>query len=167
LLFGKGIHRIVVAVFLASISSLILITSEVNVGLSTPVAEDAEFLNDFYALVNDTNQMTQNYNEEVGKWKKGDYDNQQIVQITDSYLPQYDQLIAKASSLSTPEKFQNALDLYIKSLNSERESNALFGEFIKTGDSSLNDTSTNLLSDAYKYESDSFALIRAENNTSS
>lgn len=166
MLFSKGIQRIAVVVLLASVSNLIFITNEVNIGLSTsPAAEDTEFLNNFYALVNDTNRISQNYDDEFGKWKKGEYDDQQIVRITDSSLPQYDQLIAKALSLSTPEKFQNALDLYIKSLNSERESNALFGDFIRTGDTSLNETSRNLLDDAYKYESDSFASIIAENKT--
>lgn len=166
LLFDTRIKRIVAAAFLASASSLVFIASEVNIGFSTSsAAEDTGFLNNFCTLVNDTNQITQNYNGEVGKWNKGEYDDQQIIRITDSYLPQYDQLIAEASSLSTPEKFQNALDLYIKSLNSERESNALFSEFITTDDASLNETSTNLLSDAYRYESDSFAMMNAENVT--
>ena len=166
LLFDTRIKRIVAAAFLASVSSLVFIASEVNIGLSTSsAAEDTGFLNNFYALVNDTNRVSQNYDEEFGKWKKGEIGDDQIVRITDSYLPQYDQLIAEASSLNTPEKFQNALDLYIKSLNSERESNAIFSKFITTGDESLNETSRNLLDEAYKYESDSFASIIAANNT--
>lgn len=166
LLFSERIKGIVAVAFLASVSSLIFIANEVNIGFSTSSSgEDTEFLNNFYALVNDTNRVSQNYDEEFGKWKNGEIDDQQIVQIIDSYLPQYDQLISEASSLNTPEKFQNALDLYIKSLNSERESNALFSEFVTTGDASLSETSRNLLDEAYKYESNSFASIIAENNT--
>jgi hypothetical protein len=161
----KEFHRIILILVLASVSSLILFINGDNIGLSTsPQAEDSEFLNNFYSLVNDTNQVSQNYDDEIGKWKKGEYDNQQIVSITNSYLPQYDQLIAYASNFSAPEKFQWALDLYIKSLNSERQSNELFRDYIETGNPDLNETATDLLSNASKYEFESFALINAQND---
>jgi hypothetical protein len=151
---------------LTSISSLFFAIDEVDIGLyATPEVEDTKFLNNFYSLVNDTNQVSRSNNEEIGKWKKGEYDNQQIVSITNSYLPKYDQLIADASNFSAPEKFQGALDLYIRSLISERGSYALFRDFIETGDPSLNETSIDLLSNATKYELESFALINAQNDS--
>lgn len=60
----------------------------------------------------------------------------------------------RPTSLSTPDKFQHALDLYLKSLSAERE----------TGNPSLNETSIDLLSVATKYELESFQLIDAQTN---
>jgi hypothetical protein len=157
-------QKILLGIMLVSVGSLILTINGV-IGLSTSAeVEDGEFLNNFYSLVNDTNQVSQNYDDEIGKWKKGVYDNQQMISITDSFFPQYDQLIATASNFSTPEKFQGALDLYIKSLSSERQSNELFQDFIETGNPELDETATDLLSNASKYEFESFALINAQND---
>lgn len=161
----KEFHRIVLVIILASAGSLILTINGVTIGLSTsPDVEEKEFLSNFYSLVNDTNEVSQSYDDEIGKWKKGEYDNQQMVSITNSYLPQYDQLIANASNFITPEKFQGALDLYIKSLSSERQSNELFRDFIETSNPDLNETATDLLSNASRYEFESFALINAQND---
>jgi hypothetical protein len=143
---------------------LILFINGDNISLSTPEDEDREFLNNFYSLVNDTNQVSQNYDDEIGRWKKGEYDNQQMVSITNSYLPQYDHLIANASNFNTPEKFQSALNLYVKSLSAERKSNELFRDFIETGSPDLNETATDLLSNASKFEFESFAMVNAQND---
>jgi hypothetical protein len=85
-----------------------------------------------------------------------------MISITDSFLPTYDQLINTASSFNVPEKFRDALDLYIKSLSSEQASYSLFRDFLETGDADLNVTSTDLLTNATEYELDSFALINEQ-----
>jgi len=59
-------------------------------------------------------------------------------------------------------KYIQALDLYIKSLQSEIESYKHFRNFLVSGNSSENEVSTQLLSDAFKYEMNSFAAF---NNT--
>jgi hypothetical protein len=68
-------------------------------------------------------------------------------------------LVDRASSIRPPLKYQEALGLYIESLNSERASYALFRDFVETGDATLNETSIDLLSNATKYELESFNLI--------
>jgi hypothetical protein len=50
----------------------------------------------------------------------------------------------------------------MKSLSSERASYSLFRDFVESGDPSLNEISTDLLSNATKYELESFALINAQ-----
>jgi hypothetical protein len=125
-------------------------------------SEDSEFLANFSSVVNQTNQVTQEYHNEIGKWQIGEYDDQEMISITDSYLPIYEQLINTATSFDAPEKFQNALDLYLKSLSSEQESYSLFRDFLVTGDPSLNETSIDLLTNATEYELESFALINEQ-----
>jgi hypothetical protein len=123
---------------------------------------ERHFFENYYSLVNSTTGVTENYHNEIGKWERGEYDDQQFVSITDSFLSRFDQLLDRASSINTPEKFRDALDLYVKSLSSERASYVAFKEFIMTGDPRLNETSTDLLSNASKYELESFTLISAQ-----
>ena len=132
--------------------------SEANSSASTG-NEDSEFLDNFYSIVNQTNQVTQEYHTEIGRWQMGEFDDQEMISITDSYLPMYEQLINTTSDFDAPEKFQNALDLYVKSLSSEQESYSLFRDFLDTGDPSLNETSIDLLTNATEYELESFGLI--------
>jgi hypothetical protein len=129
---------------------------------SSQNSAERHFLENYYSLVNSTTGVTENYHKEIGKWERDEYDDQQFVSITDSFLSQFDQLLDRASRISTPEKFRDALDLYVKSLSSERASYTAFRDFIGTGDPRLNETSTDLLSNASKYELESFALINAQ-----
>jgi hypothetical protein len=149
---------LVVGIILALASVGIYVTSL----SSSQNLEDRQFLENYYSLVNTTTGVTEKYHKEIEKWERDEYDNQELVSITDSFLSQYDRLMDRASSFSTPDKFQNALDLYVKSLSSERASYALFRDFIETGDPKLNETSIDLLSNASKYELESFALMDAE-----
>jgi hypothetical protein len=76
-------------------------------------------------------------------------------------------LVERAYGFKPTQKYQDALDLYIKSLSSERASYTAFRDFVETGDPKLNESSIDLLSNATKYELESFALIAAEKDTTS
>jgi hypothetical protein len=129
--------------------------------LSPEVAE-SEFLDNYYSLVNASTMVTENYHKEIEKWERDEYDDRELVTITDSFLPQYDLLLDRASGFDAPQRYQEALDLYISGLRSERASYTLFRDFIETGDPRLNETSVDLLTNATKYELESFNLIDAE-----
>jgi hypothetical protein len=128
---------------------------------------DTDFINSYYTLVNATTDVTEKYHTEIEKWEEGEYSDQQLVSITNSYLSEFDKLVDEASNIDAPEKFQDALDLYIESLNFERTSYALFRDFVETGDPKLNETSIDSLSNATNYELESFALVQAGRNTDS
>jgi hypothetical protein len=64
-----------------------------------------------------------------------------------------------SAAFEAPQKYQEGLGLYIKSLNSERAGYALFRDYVETDDPQLNETSIDLLSNATKYELESFNLI--------
>jgi hypothetical protein len=125
----------------------------------SPEVAESEFLDNYYSLVNASTMVTENYHKEIEKWERDEYDDRELVTITDSFLPQYDLLVDRASGFDAPQKYQEALDLYLSSLRSERASYAMFRDFIETGDPKLNETSIDLLSNATKYELESFNLI--------
>ncbi|MPZ06125.1 MAG: hypothetical protein GEU26_06860 [Nitrososphaeraceae archaeon] len=128
---------------------------------SSQIQEEKQFLENYYSLVNATNGVTETYHKEIEKWERDQYDDRELVTITDSFLPQYDLLVDRASGFKPPQKYHEALDLYIRSLRSERESYAMFRDFLETGDPKLNEISIDLLSNSTKYELESFNLINA------
>jgi hypothetical protein len=80
-----------------------------------------------------------------------------MILITDKYLPEFHKLVGRAQALQpTTAKYLQAKDLYIKSLQSEIGSYMHFRNFLVTGSKVEDDTSTQLLSNALKYEIKSF-----------
>jgi hypothetical protein len=129
---------------------------------SSQIAEEKNFLQNYYLLVESATAVTEKYHNEIEKWESDQYNDLELVKATNSILTEYDILVNKASNFKPPTKYQEALDLYIESLNFERTSYALFRDFIETGDPKLNETSIDSLSNATKYELQSFNLINAE-----
>ncbi|HZD35163.1 MAG TPA: hypothetical protein VE130_08165 [Nitrososphaeraceae archaeon] len=125
------------------------------------IANEKKFLESYYSLVDATTGLTERYHKEIEKWEREQYDDHELANITNSFLSEYKHLVEEASSLNPPQKFQQALDFYIKSLNSERASYVAFRDFIETGDPKLNETSIDLLSNATRYELESFNLIES------
>lgn len=123
------------------------------------------FHESYEMLINNSHLLTQSYQKEIGKWQTKQYDNKTMISVTDNYLPKFQQLVYKAEALqATNGKYIQALNLYIKSLQSEIESYKHFRNFLVSGNSSENEVSTQLLSDAFRYEMNSFAAFNNATN---
>jgi hypothetical protein len=111
-------------------------------------------------LINDSHLLTQSYQKEIGKWQSKQYDNKTMISLTDNYLPKLQKLVNRAEALQPiTEKYLQAKDLYIKSLQYEIESYKHFRTFLITGNNTEDDISTQLLSNVLKYEIKSFAAF--------
>ncbi|MDQ6669047.1 MAG: hypothetical protein M3Y53_12600, partial [Thermoproteota archaeon] len=116
-------------------------------------------------LINDSRLLTQNYQSEIGKWRLKQYDNKTMMSVTDHYLPMFQILVGRAEALKpTTENYIQAKGWYIKSLQSEIESYRHFGNFLENGSPIEDEKSTQLLSDALRYESNSFAAFNNRTN---
>jgi hypothetical protein len=131
--------------------------------VSNSQQEEQSFVNLFQNISIKANLLTHNYQVEVGKWDRRGYDNTTMAIITDKYLPKYRNLINETAILSdqAPVKYNDALHLYIKSLDSELQSYTHFRNYLLTGNRAENETSVQLLSDSLKYEMKSFAVFKA------
>ena len=83
-----------------------------------------------------------------------------MIAITDNYLPKFQNLVKASKALQPPKQYQNATDLYTKSLESELQSNNHFRNYISTNNSTENKLSSRLLSDAFNYETEAFKSSR-------
>jgi hypothetical protein len=115
------------------------------------------FVNSFEKLVTDAHNLTQSYQNEIGKWKAHQHDNKTMISIVNNYLPKYENLVSQSKTLH----YQNATDLYTKSLGSELQSYIHFRNYLLTNNSTENKLSSKFLSDAFKYEIDSFKVLKS------
>jgi hypothetical protein len=97
----------------------------------------------------------------ICKWQSKQYDNKTMISVTDNYLSKFQQLVDRAEALQPGSnvKYTQARDLYIKSLQSEIESYKHFRNFLVSDNLLENERSTQFLSDALKYEVNSFAAF--------
>jgi|KBSMisStaDraftv2_1062788.scaffolds.fasta_scaffold583659_2 flagellar hook-basal body complex protein FliE len=119
------------------------------------------FVSSFEKLVKKVNNLSQSYHNETGKFVKGQINNKTMIAITDNYLPKFQNLVKESKALQPPKQYQNATDLYTKSLESELQSNNHFRNYISTNNSTDNKLSSKLLSDAFNYETEAFKKLKA------
>jgi hypothetical protein len=119
------------------------------------------FVESYGKLVTDSRNLTQNYQSQVGKWKLKQYDNSTMVSITDQYLPKFQSLVDRAKALQPPQKFTRSRDFIVLSFQSEMESYKHFRTFLTTGLRAEDDVSTKFLSDALRYETNSFSVFNS------
>jgi hypothetical protein len=165
LLFGFYAQFIIINQSQAIVKDMLNVPSSSNSKTDSSVVNNdnnitQSFHIDYEMLINDSHSLTQNYQKEIGKWQSKQYDNKTMISITDNYLPEFQKLVSRAQSLQpTTAKYLQAKDLYVKSLQSEIGSYIHFRSFLVTGQSTQDDTSTQLLSNALKYEIKSFAAF--------
>jgi hypothetical protein len=120
------------------------------------------FIESYENLVSKAHMLTQSYQREVGKWQAKLYDNKTMISITNDYMPKYKLLVNESKTLNPPTKqHRNAVELYTKSIEAELESNIDFRNYLSTGNLVKNESSSRLLSDALRYETDSFAAFKS------
>ena len=114
----------------------------------------------YETLINYSHSLTQDYQKEIGKWQSKQYDNKTMILVTDKYLPEFQKLVDRAQVLQpTTVKYLQAKNWYIKSLLSEIGSYMHFRNFLATGNRTEDSISTQLLSNALKYEINSFTAF--------
>jgi type II secretory pathway pseudopilin PulG len=160
----KGLQKktrvIIAAIFAIAIIAIIVY---LIVTLQLQNIRRQSFVESFESLVSKAHMLTQNYQKEVGKWQAKQYDNKTMISITNDYLPKYKLLLNESKTLNPPPTkiYQNALELYTKSIELELESNTDFRNYLSTGNLAENETSSRLLSDALRYETDSFTAFKS------
>ena len=158
--YGNRIRNLIVVTSI-TILLLYVILSDVNdISAQQGVTTDEEFLNDFVGLTNKSGSITNSYQQEIGKWQDNQYSNLTVMMITNDTIAQINNLINETNDLQIPEKYKDGISLYTRSLEAERDSYKQFGDFIKTGNPELNETSTDLLSESLKYEMEAFKAIQ-------
>ena len=131
---------------------------------STQINEQS-FATSFQSIVDETNLLSHDYDVQVEKWQGGEHSNETMVSIINTYLPKYQELINKTKDLQTPAEYENVTNLYATSLESELKSNIHFRDYLLTGNIMESEASTQSLSDAFRYEMESFKAFKSASET--
>ena len=148
---------LVITVVAFSYSSPLLLAQNSTSSSQPPAA----FVKSFEKLVKEAHNLTQSYQNEIGKWKAHQYDNKTMISVTSNYLPKYENMVNESKTLQPPKQYQNATDTYTKSLESELQSYIHFRNYLSTNNSTENELSSKFLDDAFKFEIDSFTALKS------
>jgi hypothetical protein len=103
-------------------------------------------------IVNESQQLTKSYQDEIRKWTSGQYDNYTLISITDFFLPKFDNLTSNAKNMTYPNEYKYVHEALVNSLFSETESYRHYRDYLVSGNKTEDDLSTDLLSQAFQYE---------------
>lgn len=110
------------------------------------------FIDSLRALVSKSTELTNKYQQELGKWRTKENDNLTMITITDNYLSQFEELENEARDLVVPKGQENIKDSFIKSVNSEAASYEHFKNYLITGNKTEEKLSNDDFSLAFQYE---------------
>lgn len=123
--------------------------------------QDNDFKRSIDNIASDTITLTGQYQAEVGKWVHKQYSNQTMISIVNNYLPRYQQLIDRANALITPDKYKEARAYLVKAIDTEKESNEHFRNYLATANRTEDKLSTDLLTESVAQSGYYDAAIRA------
>ena len=127
--------------------------------LQVEASRNNEFKMAFEKIVIDTNTLTQEYTTQEDQWLSRD--NNTMIQVIDQYLPKYDQLIVRAKTLDTPEKYKSAQEYLVSAIDLERQSYQHFRNYLATGDESEYGISSDMISRSLEESVNADGAIKA------
>jgi hypothetical protein len=139
-----------------SLLGIVILAVIVSIGLlmfANPFKSNTQiFAESLRVLVSKSGDLTQNYQQEVGKWNNKELDNSTMITITDKYLSQFEELENEARTLNVPNEYENIRNSFVSSIGSEASSYEHFKNYLITGDKSEDQLSNDKLSLAFKQE---------------
>ncbi len=139
-----------------SLLGILILAAIVSIGLlvfANPFKSNTQiFTESLRVLVSKSGDLTQNYQEEVGKWNMKKLDNLTMITITDRYLTQFEELENEAKALNVPNEYENIRDSFVSSVESEASSYDHFKNYLISGNKAEDQLSNDKLSLAFKQE---------------
>ncbi len=148
------------------LSSITAITIFVLFFTNYPFAktESNDYENYFADTVKKARNLTLSYDHQFNLWQIGNHSNNAMVEITNSFLPQFIDQLNAFNITEAPEKYQKAKDFFANSLLNEVKSTQYIKEYLLKNDSSKKVLSDNYLSESFKFESLAFQAFRNASN---
>ena len=150
-------NRIITFAGIAIIAAIIAFM----VSLQTQNLRNNEFKKSIDSIANDTVVLSRQYQAEEGKWVNKQYDNKTMISIINNYLPKYQELIDKAKALDTPDKYKDARAYLVDAIETEKQSNEHFRNYLVSGNRTEYQVSSNLLSKSLSDSAGYDSTIRA------
>jgi hypothetical protein len=113
------------------------------------------------------NEMKLNFNQfyqSFSDWKQGKNNNETLIQKTNDYTSTLENISKKMENFSTSKEYSPIFQSYLKSINSEIDSNKHFVKYLETGNITENKISEDLFSKAAEYENQAIGAFNRINS---
>jgi hypothetical protein len=104
------------------------------------------------AIDNSVN-LTREYQDEIGLWNSHFYNNAKMANITETYLPQFKKQLNQFNNTNAPAKYSQVKENYVKSFSNEIKSYEFFKDYLITNNSTANELSNEYFTAALNNES--------------
>jgi len=153
-------------IFLISLSSVALILL-FYVNVASVQTTQNDYANYFATFTQSSANLTRAFQDEIGLWQLGSVSNETMAELTNTYLVNFTKQMNDFNQTESPSAFESAKISLVKSYNNEIKSYQYFRDYLLTGNESLNDVSTNFLSESLKDEAMSFKSFKEVTNKTS
>lgn len=153
-------------IFLISLSSVaIILLFYVNVASVQTTQND--YANYFATFTQSSANLTRAFQDEIALWQLGTVSNKTMAELTNTYLTNFTKQMNEFNQTESPAAFEAAKNSLVRSYNNEIKSYQYFKDYLLTGNESLNEISTNFLSESLKDEAMSFKSFKEVTNKTS
>jgi hypothetical protein len=146
-----------------TIGGIVAITALVGfmIALQVQASRNNDYKRAFEQIVIDVNALTQQYTVEEHKWIAKEYDNATMITVINQYEPRYQSLIDKTKSLDAPDRYKEAHGYLLSAIESEKQSNEHFRNYLATGDQTEYEKSSLMISKSLADSANADAAIQA------
>jgi hypothetical protein len=146
---NKSIKKKIIIISSISIVIAVLLFTINYMSFQTPKDSYPNFLK---STIDNSVNLTRQYQDEIGLWKISFYNNTRMAKITDSFLPQFKKQLNQFNDTGAPAKYGQVKESYVKSFANEIKSYEFFKDYLLTNNSNSNETSTYYLNAALNNE---------------
>ena len=126
-----------------------------------------DYANYFATFTQGSANLTRAFQDEIALWQLGTVTNETMADLTNTYLVNFTKQMDDFNQTESPPTFESAKNSLVNSFNNEIKSYQYFKEYLLTGNESLNEISTNFLSESLKDEAMAFKSFKEVTNKTS
>jgi hypothetical protein len=153
-------------IFLISLSSVALILL-FYVNVASVQTTQNDYANYFATFTQSSANLTRAFQDEIALWQLGTISNKTMAELTNTYLANFTKQMNEFNQTESPAAFEAAKNSLVSSFNNEIKSYQYFKDYLLTGNKSLNEISTDFLSESLKDEAMSFKSFKEVTNKTS
>lgn len=152
----KKDNKINIKLFLGLVPAIVATVMLVNLIMSMQHGNEQDYVNEVEDIWQQASILTKDYDSWLTKWKNGELDDAEMIDITNKNVNDMQLLIDRLENIEPPERLKDAHQFSISSLQYEKESNEHIIKYIETKDEQYLEKSQELFQNAFEYESKAF-----------
>lgn len=119
------------------------------------------FGNELQQIQEEVKEIQTKFYSKLTQWEEGDISKEELIEYLEEHTVKFEDIIEKYDSLTPPDPYKPALDLFRLSSQSQLESDREYIKWLKSGEESARIRSDLQLKESYEYEMAALAEFNA------